>query len=89
VDDYCSITVANYGLFRLIKFVSRINTHLSKKFIKRFYLILLNDKILFDVMGLKFRGEETNTPQDGCLFTVPVRFGASDCVETLKRAGDT
>jgi hypothetical protein len=28
----------------------------AKSFINRFYLILLNSKILFDVMGLKFRG---------------------------------
>jgi len=27
---YCSITVPNYGLIRLIRFVSGISTHLSK-----------------------------------------------------------
>jgi hypothetical protein len=45
--------VANYGLIRLIKFVSRISTSCAKSFINRFYLILLNSKILFDVMGSK------------------------------------
>jgi hypothetical protein len=47
--------MANYGLIRLIKFVSRISTQLYKKFYKQIFLILLNSKILFDAMSLKFR----------------------------------
>ena len=31
---YCSITIANYGLIRLIRFVSRISTQLLKKIYK-------------------------------------------------------
>ena len=53
MDSYCGITVVNYGLIRLIRFVSRISTQLSKKIINRFYLILQNTKILFDVTGLQ------------------------------------
>ena len=53
MNGYYSITVANFELIRLVRFVSRISTHLSKKFINRFYLILLNVKVLFDVTGLK------------------------------------
>jgi hypothetical protein len=34
----------------------------AKNFINRFYLILLNSKILIDVTGLNFRGEKTNVP---------------------------
>ena len=34
-NGYCSITVVNYGLIRPIRFVSRISTHLSKKFHKQ------------------------------------------------------
>jgi hypothetical protein len=33
----------------------------AKSFINRFYLILLNSKILFDVTGLNFRGEKERT----------------------------
>jgi hypothetical protein len=36
----------------------------AKSFINRFYLILLNSKILFDVMGR----EETNTPSAPAFF---------------------
>ena len=53
MDVYCSITIANYELIRLIRFVSQISTHLSKKIINIFYLILLNGKISFDVKELK------------------------------------
>jgi hypothetical protein len=49
----------------------------QKKFIKKFYLILLNDKILFDVMGLKFRGEETNTPLEEALPIVEGNIGTN------------
>jgi hypothetical protein len=61
------ITVAS--LWQIMDYLGSLNLSreltsiCQKKFIKRFYLILLNDKILFDVMGLKFRGEETNTPK--------------------------
>jgi hypothetical protein len=41
----------------------------AKSFIIRLYLILLNDKIFFDVMGLKFRRQETNTPAVGACAT--------------------
>ena len=33
-DDYCSITAANYGLNRIIRFVSRFTTHSCKKIYK-------------------------------------------------------
>jgi len=46
-NDYCSIIVVNYGLIWLIRFVSRISTHLCKKIINKFYLIVLNSKIFF------------------------------------------
>jgi hypothetical protein len=36
----------------------------AKCFINKLYLILLNSKILFDVIGLKFRGKKTNIPVD-------------------------
>ena len=39
-DGHCSITVASYGLIWLFRFVSRISTHLCKKFYKQ---------ILFDI----------------------------------------
>jgi len=53
MNYYCSITVANHRLIRLIRLVSQISTHLSKKFINKFYLVLLNSKISFDVIGAK------------------------------------
>jgi len=53
VDDYCSITVANYRLIFLIRFISRIITHLCKKFYKHIFFIPLNDKISFDVTRTK------------------------------------
>jgi len=43
------VTVVNHKLIRIIKFVSRISTHLLKMFYKKNYLIFLNNKILFDV----------------------------------------
>ena len=39
-DDYCSITVANHGLSRLIRFVSRFTVIYAESFINRFYLVL-------------------------------------------------
>jgi hypothetical protein len=51
--------MVNYELIRLIKFVSRISTHLCKKFYKQ---ILFNtSKIIFNVTDLEFRGEGTKT----------------------------
>ena len=47
MDSY-SIIIANYELITLVKFISWISTHLCKKFIKRFNLIHLNGKILFN-----------------------------------------
>ena len=44
-DSYCSITVANHRLSRLIRFVSRFITHLCIIFCKHILF-----KILFDVM---------------------------------------
>ena len=34
-EGYCSITIVDYGLIRLIRFVSQISTYLSKKFYKQ------------------------------------------------------
>ena len=55
VNGYYRITVADHGLSRLIRFVSQFTTQLYKKFCKHniFYLILLNSKVFFDVMGVK------------------------------------
>ena len=44
------VTVANHRLIRLIRFISQISTHLI---INKFYLILINDKIFFYVIGAK------------------------------------
>ena len=53
MDGYYSITITYHGLIRLIGFVSQISTHLLKNFINKFYLILLNGKIIFYVTGAK------------------------------------
>ena len=39
-DGYHSIIVANHGLSRLIRFISRFTTHPYKKILNRFYLAL-------------------------------------------------
>ena len=39
VNGYCSITIANYGLIRLIRFIVSNYTHLWKCFANRLYLI--------------------------------------------------
>ena len=64
MNDYCSITVANHGLIRVIRSVSSISTHLLKKFINKFYLILLNSKISFDGTGTKNKSLEINSTLD-------------------------
>ena len=79
VDGYCSITVANYELIRLIRFVSRISTQLSKNFINKFYLILQNSKILFDDRNLKKSlkinsTEDLDTLFDKMLFIAPKKL---------------
>jgi hypothetical protein len=56
----------------------------AKSFINRFYLNLLNSKILFNVTGLNFRGEETNTlivPRI-CSAQETIGFGTKDnCIQ--------
>ena len=47
---YCNITVADYGLIRLIICFRGLG---AKKIINRFYLILLNCKIPFNVIETK------------------------------------
>ena len=44
---YCSITVSNHGLIRLIRFGSQICTYLWNFFANRLHLILYTCKILF------------------------------------------
>ena len=44
MDGYCSITVANHGLSRLIRFVSWFTAHPCKKFCK-YHLVLQISKI--------------------------------------------
>ena len=79
MDGYCSITVANYELIRLIRFVSQISTQLSKNFINKFYLILQNSKILFDDRNLKKSlkinsTEDLDTLFDKMLFIAPKKL---------------
>ena len=45
----CSITVANHGLSRLIRFVSRFTAHPCKSFINRLHLVLYACVKIFDV----------------------------------------
>jgi 23S rRNA C2498 (ribose-2'-O)-methylase RlmM len=59
-DGYCSITVVNYRLIRFIKFVSQISTYLWKKICKQILFNILNDNILFSIMGLKFNSSKPN-----------------------------
>ena len=47
MDGYCSITVANHGLSRLIRFVSQFTAHPYKKFYNRLHLVLQISKIPF------------------------------------------
>jgi len=44
---YCSITVANYGLLKLIRFVTQSCTRMWKKFANRLHLVLHASKIIF------------------------------------------
>jgi hypothetical protein len=53
-NGYCSNTIANHGLIRLINFISWISTHVWKNFVNKFYLIILNYKIIVWQGGLKF-----------------------------------
>ena len=63
MDGYGSITIANHGLFRLIRFSRELALICQKKFINKLYLILLNSKTLFDVIGIKLlKSLETNRP---------------------------
>jgi hypothetical protein len=55
-----------------------------KSFINRFYLILLNSKILFDVMGLKFRGLEPNRAYDDVYENECTCICLADIVVTYK-----
>ena len=59
MDGYYSITITDHGLIRLIGFVSQISTHLLKNFINKFYLILLNGKIIFYVTVVGVLGVPT------------------------------
>ena len=52
VDGYCSITVAIYGLSRLIRFVSRFTIYSCKKFWNRLHLILHACDQICDVIFL-------------------------------------
>ena len=60
-DVYCSITVAKHRLIRIIRFVSQIRGRgRDICFVIKLIKVLLNSKILFDVMDIIFRGQETN-----------------------------
>ena len=63
MDGYGSITIANHGLFRLIRFSRELALICQKKFINIFYLILLNGKISFEVTGAKKTGGSKSEAQ--------------------------
>jgi len=46
-DGYCSITVVNYGLITVIRFVAQSCTHMWKGFANKFRLVLHVCKIFF------------------------------------------
>ena len=50
MDGYCNITVANYVLSRLVRFVSRFTTHPCKSFVNRIHLVFHAYVETFDVM---------------------------------------
>ena len=92
MDDYYSITIANYELIWVIKFVSRISTHPCKKFYKQIYSIFLNEKISFNVIETKKKSLKTNRLYNLCyLDTLPSHVShvqyVSDTDTALIRCG--
>jgi hypothetical protein len=60
-DGYCSITITDYILIRFIKFISRISTHLCKRFYKIIlFNTLKNRKILFSIIRIKLALRKPN-----------------------------